>query len=69
MPDFAWLDELLPLMRCPVSKLPLRLATDDEKRSAALPVEKHALVSEDARHLYPVTDGIPILLPPANAAQ
>ena len=64
MSDLSWLDELLPLMRCPVSKQPLRLATVEEKRAASLPIDQPALISNDARHIYPVADGIPILLPP-----
>jgi uncharacterized protein YbaR (Trm112 family) len=61
--DLSWLDSFLPLLRCPVSKQPLRLASAEEKRAASLRESEPALASEDGVHVYPVSDGIPILLP------
>lgn len=61
--DLSWLESFLPTLRCPVSKQPLRWATPEERGS--LPC---ALASEDGRHVYPISDGIPILLPPESRA-
>jgi uncharacterized protein YbaR (Trm112 family) len=57
--DLAWLEQFLPLLRCPASKQPLRWATPEERKAAPA-----ALASEDGRHVYSISDGIPILLPP-----
>ena len=67
MPDLTWLDSTLLLLRCPVTKQPLRFATAEEKRAASMPESAPALASEDGAHLYPISDGIPILLPPGAA--
>lgn len=60
--DSSWLEPFLPVLRCPASKQPLRLATDLERGDA-----EAALASQDGRHVYPISDGIPILLPPERA--
>jgi len=47
--------ELLEKLRCPVSRLPLR-------------VDDGELVSEDGRHRYPIRNGIPRFVPESNYA-
>ena len=57
-------DETLALLRCPASLHPLRVATDDEAR-AAFGEDKSvhgALICEDGSRLYPIRDGLPVLL-------
>ena len=69
----------LSILTCPVSKLPLRLASKAQlgflnrqitegrvQRSNGQPVTEpwtEALVRDDAQVLYRVNDGIPVLLP------
>lgn len=65
--DLTWLDSILPVLRCPASRQPLRFASPEEKRAASLPESDPALASEDGAHIYPISDGIPILLPPGTA--
>ena len=67
MPDLTWLESTLPLLRCPATKQPLRFASAKEKRAASLSESDPALASEDGAHVYPISDGIPILLPPGTA--
>ncbi len=62
--DAGALESILPLLRCPVSRQPLRFASTEEKRAASFPEYALALASQDGRHVYPVSDGIPVLLPP-----
>ena len=66
-PELSWLESTIPLLRCPASKQPLRFATAEEKRAASLLESDPALASEDGTHVYPISDGIPILLPPGTA--
>jgi uncharacterized protein YbaR (Trm112 family) len=54
---------LLELLRCPVSGQSLRPATPEELKRAEC---DEALVREDGRVLYPVRNGIPLLV--ASAA-
>jgi len=53
--------ELLALLRCPVTRQPLRLATPLEL-AAMIPPSEAALVREDGRVAYPICEGIPSLL-------
>lgn len=54
-------EELLALLRCPLTRQPLRAATTAEL--AAMPgAPPAALVREDGRVAYPIRDGIPVLI-------
>lgn len=50
---------LLEILRCPETRQPLRVATADECRAAAV---EEGLVREDGGVLYPITSGIPQLV-------
>lgn len=70
--------KLLDIICCPTTKLPLELLATDRlanlnaairageiKNQAATPLTdplSEALVTRDGRHVYPIRDGIPILL-------
>lgn len=56
----SWLDEFLPLMRCPDTQQPLRRATREECEKHGL---SEALVTKDGSHVFAIDQGIPILLP------
>jgi len=59
----AMLDpDLIPLLRCPMTKQPLRLATDVEKKQHRVPLESPALITEDGTRLYRTEMDLPILL-------
>ena len=61
-------DDLIGILRCPVTRLPLRRATGPEKSAAGIPPEEEALVTRDGARLYRACDGFPsLLLPEANA--
>jgi uncharacterized protein YbaR (Trm112 family) len=62
--DLSWLEKFIPLLRCPATKQSLRWASNEEKTHASIPVSEKALATADGKHLYPISDGIPILLPP-----
>ena len=51
--------ELLALLRCPETKQTLRVATPEELARVNL---QAGLVREDGRVIYPIQDGIPVLL-------
>ncbi len=53
---------VLPLLRCPVTHQPLRMATDEEKATKGIPLAEAALASEDGTHLYGAPEGLPVLL-------
>jgi uncharacterized protein YbaR (Trm112 family) len=63
MSDTAWLEDFLPLMRCPDTHQPLRRATAEECTKCGV---KAALVSEDGTRVFVIDAGIPILLPAEN---
>ena len=60
MSDTTWLEDFLPLMRCPDTHQPLRRATADECAKHGV---KAALITEDGSRVFTIDDGIPILLP------
>ena len=51
--------ELLSILRCPESRQPLRVATAEELERAKL---TDGLAREDGLVVYPIRDGIPLLL-------
>ena len=52
-------DDLIALLRCPTSGQKLRLAPPEVLARVSLAA---ALVREDGRVVYPIVDGIPLLL-------
>lgn len=54
--------EVLPLLRCPTTKQPLRPATEGEKRARGVPPEEMALVSMDGSQIYRAVMDLPVLL-------
>jgi uncharacterized protein YbaR (Trm112 family) len=56
----VWLNDFLPLMRCPDTHQPLRRATAEE--CAKLGVSA-ALTTQDGTQHFTIDAGIPILLP------
>jgi len=58
-------DFLLSILRCPVSKQPLRLLTMEEKTQRAIPADEPALITQDGARVYRAVNGMPVLLPPA----
>lgn len=58
--ETQWLNDFLPLMRCPDTHQPLRRATPEE--CTANKVEA-ALATEDGTRVFVIDNGIPILLP------
>ncbi len=58
--ETEWLEDFLPLMRCPDTHQPLRRATAEE--CAANKVEA-ALATVDGSRVFVIDAGIPILLP------
>lgn len=58
--DNPWLDDFLPLLRCPDTHQPLRRATPEE--CAAHKVDA-ALATADGTRIFVIDNGIPILLP------
>jgi len=56
------MDDMLELLRCPVTGQTLRRATPAEL-SLLTPELESALIRADLKIAYPVMDGIPILLP------
>jgi uncharacterized protein YbaR (Trm112 family) len=54
--------DLIPLLRCPTTKQPLRWATDAEKQTRAIPLEEQALITVDGARLYRTLMDLPILL-------
>lgn len=56
------MDDMLELLRCPVTGQTLRNATPAERNLFASELES-VLIREDRQIAYPVEAGIPILLP------
>jgi uncharacterized protein YbaR (Trm112 family) len=59
-------DELLGLLCCPVTRQILRIAGEAELLKASAKASKpvtEGLVREDGKILYPINDGIPLLVP------
>lgn len=61
-----WINEVLPLLRCPDSHQPLRWADADDLVRHGLPGDVRALTNSDGTQLFPIDQGIPILLPQAT---
>ncbi len=58
-----WLDNFLPLMRCPDTHQPLRHATAEECAQHGLSTGSSALITQDGARIFIIDAGIPILLP------
>lgn len=58
--ETPWLEDFLPLLRCPDTHQPLRRATPEE--CAAHKVDA-ALATADGTRIFVIDNGIPILLP------
>ncbi|MCA1964772.1 MAG: hypothetical protein LDL31_12580 [Prosthecobacter sp.] len=58
-----WLQHFLPLMRCPDTHQPLRVATPEDLQRHGLPAGTNALCRQDGSRIFLIDDGIPILLP------
>jgi uncharacterized protein YbaR (Trm112 family) len=59
----TWIDEFLPLFRCPDTHQPLRWADPDD-------LARHARAADeqDGSRFFPIDQGIPILLPQAASS-
>jgi uncharacterized protein YbaR (Trm112 family) len=63
-PDTTWIERFLPKFRCPDTHQSLRWATPEECARAGIPpAMKVALARQDGTRVFPIDDGIPILLP------
>ena len=60
MNDDTWLEDFLPLMRCPDTHQPLRRATAEECAQWCVSA---ALTTQDGSQQFTIDEGIPILLP------
>ena len=58
--------KVLSVLRCPVSRQKLRVATDEEKKAHDAPIDEDALLTEDGKYFYRSQNGILILLPPQD---
>lgn len=63
-----WLQELLPILRCPDTRQPLREATAEDLARHGLPDGTPALCRQDGTRVFLIDQGIPILLPQEAAA-
>lgn len=61
--DLSWIDQFLPLLRCPDTRQPLRWASEEDLRRHNKPADEQGLVSEDGSRFFAIDQGIPILLP------
>lgn len=62
--DLSWIDDFLPTFRCPNTQQTLRWATAEDLLHHGCTGE--ALVNLDGSRLFPIEDGIPVLLPQEN---
>lgn len=60
MSTAPWIEDFLPLMRCPDTHQPLRHATPEECAQHGV---QSALITQDGSRVFVVDQGIPILLP------
>jgi uncharacterized protein YbaR (Trm112 family) len=61
-------DDVIALLRCPVTRQPLRLATEEEKTARGIPLDEAALVTEDGQRVYRTEMGLPILVSAKDVA-
>lgn len=54
--------DLLELLCCPITHQLLRLATEEERKKTPAAGDE-ALIREDGQVLYPIRNGIPLLVP------
>jgi len=54
--------DLLSMLSCPITRQPLREASPEELKSFGADLTA-GLIREDGLVVYPVTNGIPLLLP------
>jgi uncharacterized protein YbaR (Trm112 family) len=57
------IEAYLSLLACPDTAQSLRWATDEECHKQNPPVTPPALARQDGTRLFPISDGIPVLLP------
>ncbi|HEY2574525.1 MAG TPA: hypothetical protein VGH65_10655 [Verrucomicrobiaceae bacterium] len=62
-------DAVIEILRCPVTRQPLRRATETEKRTAGIPLDEETLITRDGAQFYRALNGFPSLLPPAANAE
>jgi uncharacterized protein YbaR (Trm112 family) len=55
-------DDVIKLLRCPVTRQRLRLVTQEEKATRGIPAEEDALITEDASLVYRAESGLPVLV-------
>jgi uncharacterized protein YbaR (Trm112 family) len=68
--DTQWIESFLPKFRCPDTHQSLRWATPEECARAGIPpASKAALCRQDGSRLFPIDDGIPLLLPLLTAQE
>lgn len=58
--ETPWLEDFLPLLRCPDTHQPLRRATPEECAASKV---ADALATADGTRIFVIDNGIPILLP------
>lgn len=59
----AWLEKILPILRCPDTRQELRWATMEELKREGMDIETQALMRQDGSRLFHIEGGIPNLLP------
>lgn len=55
--------DLAPLLRCPISGLPLREVASEECLKFPGEWDEGGFLSEDGQILYPIRNGFPLLVP------